>query len=136
MDLDSAAASDEWSEQVFSQLLADVFEKKGPKLAISEWGSWLTATRYWDSRFHRRSFLFTLLGLEKGLFKAKTLARASQVKDFTAKLDECGAGRGKQVKEKTEQQLRNAGKNTLHCAVRLYVEGHPKHVLHHSASAS
>ena len=123
MGLKDATLSDSFSEALLESLWEDVFQHKGPKLQICEWGAWVTATKYWDVRFHRRSFVLTLLGLEKGLFSAKTLSRQSQLQTLTKKLDACGGGGGKKVQEKVQKDLASVGRNTLHCGIRLYAEG-------------
>lgn len=43
--------------------------------------------------------------------------------DLTERMSNLGAGRGKAVQEKTQQELRAAGKNGLHVTTRLFLEG-------------
>ena len=113
----------QWSKQLFSSLVVDVLENKGPKMAVCGWGDWISCTKHWDPKFHRRQFIFVLWGLHSGLFTGSALRKSLALKPLKPALDACGVGGSKKVKEKTEAQLRSLGKNSVHSCARLYLEG-------------
>lgn len=123
--LDSVTLDDDWSAKLLAKVVEDVFESKGPKLQMSEWGSWVKATKYWDPRFHRRSFGLILLGLHRGILTGSAGKKELDIGKLTKKIDTCLVGSGKAIAEKTQQSLRIVGNNTLHCGIRLYAEGAP-----------
>jgi hypothetical protein len=114
---------EKYSEELLESLVADVFEFKGPRLVMCEWGSWVKAQRYWDPRFTRRMFGLVVMGMDRGFFTASTLRKQVALKKLTAAKDGCGAAGAKKVKEKITQELHSIGKTTLHCGIRCYAEG-------------
>jgi hypothetical protein len=117
---------DKFFDDLLENIIADVFECRGPRMAICQWASWSVCTEYWDPRWNRRTFCLFLWCLSKGLITGRGAATAMELKALTPAVESAAhAARAKDVKQKTEECLRNAGKNAVHSVMRIYLEGWP-----------
>ena len=95
-------------------------------MALCQWASWARGTDHWDPRWHRRTVVFVLWCLFRGLMSPKGALRTIECKPLTPAIKvDPKVGSAKVVKENTEEALRAAGNNTIHSVSLIHLEGWP-----------